>query len=252
MRCTSLLLVCCWLLSMPAEAKPAGSADGSKQTASRLDPAEVAQMERAPAEAPDARGAVGTDDTSVKKQAGAGGRASLPTIGVAPRVGLTIPTSKLGAFVIAGLSADYYLPVLNTQLSIGLDLAWSRPGYTGKINDARVGGAHDYDITVNQLKIALDIIYRILPHAETLNFYGGIGGGALLMRAKEDAPFIAGKQKQQSTAFTFELLVGADYRIGPGLAFAELRYAYAPLGYELTGDSNAGHVDVFAGYRLTF
>ena len=44
-------------------------------------------------------------------------------VAVGPRLGINLPTSKLHAFIVAGLSVDVALPVLEHRLSVATSFA---------------------------------------------------------------------------------------------------------------------------------
>jgi hypothetical protein len=174
------------------------------------------------------------------------------TIGIAPRVGLTVPTSKLGAMVVGGLALDYALPVMNGQLVVALDGSITRPSHDGSISDPRVGGSGNYDIGVTEFKLGLDLIYRIFGPTQSLVPFVGAGPVLHMLRTTATNGFAPGENTAQDTRMGFEVLAGADYRVGPGYVLGEARLVYSGLDHLFTGDSNAGNVMISAGYRLVF
>ena len=174
------------------------------------------------------------------------------SVGVAPRLGATLPTSSLGAMVVGGLAIDVPLPVANRQLVIALDASLTRPGHAGTVMDDRIGGTGTYDVKVTELKLGLDLIYRVFGADRTLIPFVGAGPVLQMLRTTETTSFGPGENTAQSTELGFEVVAGADFRAGPGYVLGELRAVYSSLDHLLTGESNAGNVMASIGYRATF
>jgi hypothetical protein len=174
------------------------------------------------------------------------------SFGIAPRVGLTVPTSRLGPTVAGGLGIDYALPVLDGQLVLSLDGSITRPGYSSTVTDPRVGGEGGYELDVTEGKIGLGLVYRIFgPEADLVPF---VGAGPVLhmLRTTERNDFNPGDNTAQSSEVGFDVVVGADFRMGPGFLLGEARFLYSDLDHLYTGDSNAGNVMISIGYRAVF
>lgn len=174
------------------------------------------------------------------------------TIGIAPRIGLTVPTSELGATVVGGLEVDVALPVLDRRLVLAVDASITRPGASGSVSDERIGGTGDYDLDVTELKLGLDVVYRIFGPERRLVPFAGIGPVLHMLRTKETTSFAPGENTAQNTELGLELLGGADFRVGPGYLLGEIRVVYSDLDHLFTGDSNAGNVVTSLGYRIVF
>lgn len=174
------------------------------------------------------------------------------SFGVAPRVGLTVPTSKLGAMAAGGLELDYALPVLDGQLVLAADGALTRPNYTNTVSDPRVGGEGEYELDVTEGKIGLGLQYRFFgPERDLIPF---IGAAPVLhmLRTTERNDFNPEENTAESSEFGFDVVLGADYRMGPGYLLGEARVLYSDLDHLYTGDSNAGNVVLSLGYRAVF
>jgi hypothetical protein len=174
------------------------------------------------------------------------------SFGIAPSVGLTVPTSALGPFVIGGLELDFALPVLDKRLVVALDASLTRPGKSGSGTDARVGGAYDYDLKVTELKLGLDLVFRFFGADRPLVPYLGVGPIVHLLKSTETSTLAPGENSAQGTKYGVEVVGGVDYRLGPGLLLGEVRYVYSALDHLWTGSSNAGSVSLSVGYRLVF
>jgi len=173
------------------------------------------------------------------------------TVAFAPRLGAIVPTSSLGPFVGVGLEFDVFLPVLDKQLVAALDLSYTRPGASGAVIDARVGGRQTYDLAVDELGLALEVFYRFFPNDQELVPFAGLGLLVNMLQSNQDSS-LPGANSETSTEVGVTLAGGVDWRLGPGFLVGELRFAYSALSHELTGDSNAGNVGLSVGYRIGF
>jgi len=174
-------------------------------------------------------------------------------IGIAPRVGFVVPTSKLGAMVVGGLELDYVLPAANRQLFVAVDLSLTRPSYDAVVMDPRIpSGSGMYTIHETEMVIGLMLGYRVFPADRALVPWAAIGPILHLLRTSESTTFAPGDNTATSTEFGLEIAVGADYRVGPGFAVGGARLTYSKLDHTLTGDTNAGKLGFDVGYRIVF
>ncbi len=174
------------------------------------------------------------------------------TVGIAPSVGLTVPTSKLGATVVGGLELDLALPVLEHRLVVALDASIARPSHSGSGTDARVGGSYSYDLDVTELKLGLDLIFRFFSADRPIVPYLGVGPILHLLKTTETTDLAPGENSEQNTKVGVEFVGGVDFRLGPGLLLAEVRYVYSALDHLWTGETNAGNLTISVGYRFVF
>jgi hypothetical protein len=174
------------------------------------------------------------------------------TFAVAPRIGLVIPTSRLGMMAAGGLEVDVALPVAGGRLLVALDASLTRPDSSGTVNDARIGGAGDYDIAVTEFKVGLLGVFRLFGPDRPIIPYAGLGPVIHMLHTKQQTSFGPGPNKERNTELGFEVVAGADFRAGPGYVLGEARVVYSDLDHRWTGDTNAGGVTISAGYRLTF
>ena len=177
---------------------------------------------------------------------------ALWSFGLAATVGATIPTSDLGAMVVGGLELDFALPVLERKLVLALSATITRPSAAGSGTDTRVGGEYEWDLAVTELKLGLDLVYRFFPQDRALVPYLGVGPILHFMKSTETTTLAPGDNTEQGTAVGFEVVGGADYRLGPGLLLGEVRYVWSKLDHLWTGETNAGNVVIAVGYRLVF
>jgi len=174
--------------------------------------------------------------------------------GLAPRVGLDIPTSKLGPFVAAALEFDVFLPVLDNRLVLALDFSFTYPREGGSGSDPRIpGGTYDWETKVLELKWAIDVIWRFLDDTHALTPYVGLGPVVQYLRTAQTTSIEgAGENTEKSGEFGFEVLGGLDWKLGIGYLFGDVRFVLTDLDHRFTGDTNAGNVTICAGYRFVF
>jgi hypothetical protein len=170
-----------------------------------------------------------------------------------PRVGVLIPTSKLGTMVVGGLELDYALPVAHHQLVVGLDLSLTKPSYDSSVMDSRIpGGTTMYTIDETEVLVGATIGYRVFPSDHVLVPWGAVGPVLHMLKSSETTTLAPGTNTATSTELGVELAGGADYRLGPGFLVGAARVVYSGLDHRITGDTNAGHVALELGYRLVY
>jgi hypothetical protein len=172
--------------------------------------------------------------------------------GVAPRVGLDIPTSALNPFLALGLEFDVWLPVLDNRLMLAADFAFTYPREDGSGNDPRLGGAYDYETKVLVLKWAIDASWRFFPPDRTLIPFAGLGFVVQYLRTAQTMSTETGTNTERNGAPGFEIFGGLDWKLGIGYLFGDVRFAYTDLDHRFTGDINAGNVTICVGYRFVF
>ena len=172
---------------------------------------------------------------------------------IAPKIGLFEPTSRLSGAVFLGLEAGYLTPALDHRLAVVLELDWVRPRASGAIADPRLTGGNDgaYSLGNAEVGILLSAVYRLEDALPGLTPYGGLGPGLYLHRTATTA--FGSTNIETEGRLGFQLLGGADYRLGPGAAFAEVRYHFTRVDFLATGDANVGgFLALGVGYRLRF
>ena len=177
-------------------------------------------------------------------------------LSVAPRLGLTIPTSRLSPFVGVGVELGYRPPIsapaLAGHLLVVADISYTRPGRSASVSDPRVGGDAGFEIDESELKLGIGAAYRLFDDSARLSPWGG---GSLIMQrltSTETNDLAPGENTSSDTRFGAELAFGADYKLGPGYLLGEARIPFTDLHDLITGNSNAGNVNLSAGYRFIF
>jgi hypothetical protein len=173
--------------------------------------------------------------------------------GIQPRLGVVVPTSKLGATVLGGLELDYALSALEHRLVLGLDVSLARPSHDGTVMDPRITPmTADYTVHETELSLALLASYRLTGQGSSFVPWIGIGPMLHLLKTTETATLAPGENTATSTEIGVELGGGADLRAGPGFVTGDVRVAYSQLDHVLTGSTNAGKITLAAGYRVVF
>ena len=101
--------------------------------------------------------------------------------------------------------------------------------------DPRIpGGSATYAIRETEVVVGFTAAYRLLPVERTLVPWLGAGPVLHLLETSETTAIAPGDNTATSTELGVELLVGADYRLGPGSLVGDLRMVYSKLDHVLT------------------
>ncbi|MCA1828301.1 MAG: outer membrane protein [Myxococcales bacterium] len=174
-----------------------------------------------------------------------------PRFMVAPKVGLYEPTSRLSGAVFVGIEAGYVTPGFDDHLAVALEVDWVRPKASGTVTDPRLSNPGDYNLGNSEVGVLLSAIYRVENAIPRLTPYGGLGPGVYWHRTATNA--FGSQYIETETRIGFQVMAGADYVLGPGAAFGELRYTFSRVDFISTGPSSAGSMLAIAlGYRLRF
>ena len=171
---------------------------------------------------------------------------------VAPKLGLFEPTSRLSGAFFLGIEAGYVTPALDDRLAVVLEVDWVRPRASGSVADPRVvAGDGAYNLGNAEVGVLLSAVYRLEDALPGLTPYGGLGPGVFFHRTATQA--FQNTYVETEARVGFQLMGGADYVIGPGAAFAEIRYHFSKVDFVSTGNSNVGgFLALGVGYRLRF
>ena len=171
---------------------------------------------------------------------------------IAPKLGLWVPTSALSAAPMVGVEVGYVTPALGDRLAVVLELDWARPRTSGPVSDPRLSSSpQPWALGNATVGVLLSAVYRFEDLVPGLSPYGGAGPGLFFHRAAMVA--FGNRYLETEGKLGFQLFAGADYTVGPGAVFLELRYHYVQIDLLSTGDVNAGgFVLPGVGYRLRF
>ncbi len=175
------------------------------------------------------------------------------TVGVEPRFGVMLPTSKLHAMAVGGLEVDLATPALDHKLVIGVDLALTQPSYDATAMDPRIpGGSTSYTIKQTEVVVGLTGNYRFAPASAALVPHIGAGPVLHLLKTNETTSVAPGENTATQTKVGVEVGGGVDYRVGPGYLAGDARFIYSGLDTPLAGSTNAGSFALALGYRFVF
>jgi hypothetical protein len=171
---------------------------------------------------------------------------------VAPRIGLFEPTSRLSGAFFAGLEIGYVTPALSDHLALVLEVDWVRPRASGSVSSPLVvAGDGFYNLGNAEVGILLSAVYRFEDAIPRLSPYGGLGPGLFFHRTATQA--FQNTYVETEGRAGFQMLGGADYTLGPGAAFGEVRYHFSRVNFLATGNANVGgFLALGVGYRLRF
>jgi opacity protein-like surface antigen len=171
---------------------------------------------------------------------------------VAPKAGLFKSTTALQAAFYSGVEVGAVTPLLDRHLAVVFELDWVPPHYSGTIVDPRLpSGSGTFALRQSEVGFLLSAVYRFDNALPGLTPYGGLGPGLYYQRASLTA--FNGVNVESESKVGFQLLGGADYQLGPGALFGEVRYHFSKVDFVGTGNVNVGgFLALGVGYRLRF
>lgn len=143
------------------------------------------------------------------------------------------------------------------RLQIFADVGYSMPTHDFAGSDPRLGEAgadFSSNLTVHDVRTTLGAQFFLLDPAGTFLPWAGAGFRAhfLTMDVKGGATGEFGQYTETVTRVGAAFLLGAGYRLGPGMVLAEASFTYIPVGERVSGNSNVGALSFQAGYALLF
>lgn len=170
------------------------------------------------------------------------------------KVGGVLPFGGLSPNARVGIEAGYVLPFMNGSIAAALDVDFAAPKSTGsQSGDARLmTGSYDWHLTEQELAFMPVVMYR-LTSLGTVTPYIGIGPRIYLLRSTvkgSSGGATIAETSEESTRVGLGIPAGAELRLGPGAAIAELLFEYASLPHTATGPSNTGGLNLMLGYRF--
>src|SRR5882724_4231876 len=157
------------------------------------------------------------------------------------KVGGVLPFGGLSPNARAGVEAGYVFPWLNGSFAAALDADFSAPKSSGtKSGDPRVPNAsYDWHLTEQELAFMPVVMYRVTSLGAFTPYFG-IGPRIYLLRSTvkgSSGGLTIAETTEQSTKVGLGIPAGAELRLGPGAAIAELLFEYASLDHTATGAS---------------
>ncbi|RKG76042.1 outer membrane beta-barrel protein [Corallococcus terminator] len=172
---------------------------------------------------------------------------------LAPKVGFIKTTTSLdGDLYLAG-EVGYLTPLLQRRLAVVLEVNYHRPSTTGTLRGPQLDNLgqpveRPYTLAAREVAIQLSAVLRFPRGLGPLTPYVGAGPGLYLHRATVEV--YDSTASESGGGFGFQALAGAELPLGPGGAFLEAHYHFAPVNFLTTGDVNTGGVLAAVGYRL--
>lgn len=173
---------------------------------------------------------------------------------VAPKVGFFKSTTSLSGDLYLAAEVGYVTPLLQRRLAVVVEVNYHRPRLSGTLTDPQLGGFGAappdgrYSVAVREVAFLLSAVYRFEHALGTLTPYVGGGPGLYLHRATSD--IFGAVSSESDGGLGLQALAGLELPLGPGGAFVEAHYHFAPLDLVTTGDVNVGGFLATLGYRL--
>lgn len=147
---------------------------------------------------------------------------------------------------------------LERRLQIFFEMGYTQPTHDAGTDDPRLGtagAAYSTTMTVRDLSLTLGAQYFIRPPSSHWLPYAGLGLQARMLRSEVvgtsgGASF--GQNNETSTQLGGTVYGGVALHLGPGLAYGELRFGFAPVAQKVTGEANVGAMSALLGYGLFF
>jgi opacity protein-like surface antigen len=174
---------------------------------------------------------------------------------LAPKVGFFKSTTPLSGDLYLAAEVGYVTPLLERRLAVVLEVNYHRPTIKGTLTDPQLGGfgqqyTGDYSVAVREVAFLLSAVYRFERALGAFTPYAGGGPGLYLHRSTSD--FFGNIASESGGRLGFQALGGLEWALGPGGAFVEAHYHFAPVGDEFitTGDVNVGGFLAALGFRF--
>jgi hypothetical protein len=171
-------------------------------------------------------------------------------IGLNAKVGLLVPTNKLGPTVVVGVEVRERFPFLKRMLGLALEFNYFEPQLRGSGSDPAVGGDFSYSASARAYQLAVDALF-FLPLNLPVDLYAGIGYSVFFYTTTERA-FNAQTSEAQAR-HGLKARAGVQWPFwGPLYASFEVVYNYAAFDFLITGPVNAGaiNLNVNFGFEL--
>lgn len=184
--------------------------------------------------------------------------AKAPTLEVALKAGVHLPqvVSPM-ATTFDGVLKVGVAPWSFKRLQAFADFGYSMPTHTFAGSDVRLGTAgEDFssNLTVHEVRVTLGAQFFFLDPAGNFLPWAGAGLRAhfLTMDVRGGANGEFGQYTETVTRLGGTFLLGAGYRLGPGMVLLEAGFAFVPVEERVSGNSNVGALSIQAGYALLF
>lgn len=149
--------------------------------------------------------------------------------------------------------ARYYLPMLRRLISIGLGLGYYRSSGREGRRDPIIG-PYEVDFTLSVIPVSLNAFMELpfLSLFPSIIPYLGAGVGYYISALDYTSP-VQGKNVIRRQPLGYQVLGGAEWRMGPGRPFVEGKYSRATFDPGPAGvKGSVGGLSLRAGYRFVF
>jgi hypothetical protein len=168
---------------------------------------------------------------------------------LAPKAGFFKTPTPLGGAPYFALEVGSVTPLLQRRLALVVEAGFHQPKRSGTINDRQLTrGEQEYRLTEREIALMLSAVYRFEGALGSVTPYAGGGPGLYLHQATTQG-FGATTVEKEGT-LGFQLLGGAELRLGPGGLFLEAHYHFTRVDFVSTGSGNVGGFLAGLGYRL--
>ncbi|WP_224248783.1 hypothetical protein [Hyalangium gracile] len=169
---------------------------------------------------------------------------------LAPKVGFFKSTTPLSGAPFFAVEVGYLTPLLDRRLAIVLEGNIHQSDVSGTLSDPLLTrGDENYRLTEREMALLLSAVYRFEGALGSLTPYAGLGPGLYLHQAT--AQGFGGTTVEKEGTLGFQLLGGAELRLGPGGLFLEAHYHFTQVDFLSTGNVNVGgFLAASLGYRL--
>jgi hypothetical protein len=177
-------------------------------------------------------------------------------IAVAVKAGAALPSLFSALDTTWGLEVEAGVLLLDGQLELDAVLGYARPPTSFAADDPRLeGGNFTWRLDQDVLTVGAVGRYRFLPAAGPWNAYAAAGPRVYFLRSRvtgESGGADLGENVQTGTELGLSVAGGAELRLGPGAALAELELGFGRLRGLVTGQSAASALGLLVGYRFRF
>ncbi len=171
-------------------------------------------------------------------------------LGATAKVGVLVPTNKLGATDVVALEVRERFPMLRRMLGVAVELGYFRSKQSGGGSDATLGGTYSYNVSARALQLAIDGMFFV-PARWPVDVYVAVGYTLSFYDVTSRA--FNTQTSELSSRHGVRARAGVVWPfLRPLYVAAEMMYQYAGFDYRITGNQNAGAVLANASFGFEF
>lgn len=163
--------------------------------------------------------------------------------------------NRLSSTFTLALEVGWLLPILNRQLALVVEGAYSAPATSVSAADPRVpAGSYQYGLVEQTFGLYAGPKYFFLPLRGTFIPWVSVGIRTQFIESQLSggAEQSFGPHQEQGTHVAFGGQAGIGYHLGPGFVALEVQMISSPLDHLVTGKVDVGDLAVRAGYHFAF